>query len=205
MNINYRAIGFAAATLLGFLQLSTSASADVIIDILQVGSDVVATGSGSFDTTDLTVYSVGYNNIAVTGNVGYALLGPGPSGLGGPIESLIGLSGPYSFGSGNYVNASSGSGDLFGVQGAFPALYAPAGYVSGTSLSATDTWSDSTISGIGLTDGTYVYTWGSGNHAGTLTVNVGAVPEPSTWAMMILGFAAVGMVYRRRISLPAVA
>jgi hypothetical protein len=28
---------------------------------------------------------------------------------------------------------------------------------------------------------------------------VGAVPEPSTWAMMILGFAGIGfMVYRRK-------
>ena len=31
------------------------------------------------------------------------------------------------------------------------------------------------------------------------TASVGAVPEPSTWAMMILGFAGVGfMAYRRR-------
>jgi PEP-CTERM motif-containing protein len=31
------------------------------------------------------------------------------------------------------------------------------------------------------------------------TTNVGAVPEPSTWAMMILGFAGVGFAaYRRR-------
>jgi len=31
------------------------------------------------------------------------------------------------------------------------------------------------------------------------TVGVGAVPEPTTWAMMILGFASVGfMAYRRR-------
>ena len=30
-------------------------------------------------------------------------------------------------------------------------------------------------------------------------IGVGAVPEPSTWAMMILGFAGVGfMAYRRR-------
>jgi hypothetical protein len=28
---------------------------------------------------------------------------------------------------------------------------------------------------------------------------IGAVPEPSTWAMMILGFAGIGfMAYRRR-------
>ncbi|MFC3595135.1 PEPxxWA-CTERM sorting domain-containing protein [Novosphingobium piscinae] len=28
--------------------------------------------------------------------------------------------------------------------------------------------------------------------------NTGAVPEPSTWAMMLLGFAAVGMAMRKR-------
>jgi hypothetical protein len=32
-----------------------------------------------------------------------------------------------------------------------------------------------------------------------ITFNIAAVPEPSTWAMMILGFAGVGfMAYRRR-------
>ncbi|MEH2492918.1 hypothetical protein V1280_008857 [Bradyrhizobium sp. AZCC 2230] len=32
-----------------------------------------------------------------------------------------------------------------------------------------------------------------------IQVNVGAVPEPSTWAMLILGFCGVGfMTYRRR-------
>jgi hypothetical protein len=38
-------------------------------------------------------------------------------------------------------------------------------------------------------------------HAGTTTgdFNVSAVPEPSTWAMMILGFVGVGfMAYRRK-------
>jgi hypothetical protein len=33
----------------------------------------------------------------------------------------------------------------------------------------------------------------------TLNATVGSVPEPSTWAMMILGFAGIGiMAYRRR-------
>lgn len=36
----------------------------------------------------------------------------------------------------------------------------------------------------------------------TLTVNA-AVPEPSTWAMMILGFAGVGLIAYRRKSKPA--
>jgi hypothetical protein len=35
-----------------------------------------------------------------------------------------------------------------------------------------------------------------------LTISVAAVPEPSTWAMMILGFATVGFIaYRRKRSL----
>ena len=50
-------------------------------------------------------------------------------------------------------------------------------------------------------DGTYVY-----NDTGTANFEippsqVGAVPEPSTWAMMILGFAGIGfMAYRRKSS-----
>jgi hypothetical protein len=36
---------------------------------------------------------------------------------------------------------------------------------------------------------------------GEIRGNISPVPEPSTWAMMILGFAAVGfMAYRRRNS-----
>jgi hypothetical protein len=35
-----------------------------------------------------------------------------------------------------------------------------------------------------------------------LSFGVSAVPEPSTWAMMILGFAGVGfMAYRRKIKM----
>jgi hypothetical protein len=37
------------------------------------------------------------------------------------------------------------------------------------------------------------------NSNGTITATVAAVPEPSTWAMMVLGFAGVGFIaYRRR-------
>jgi hypothetical protein len=46
-----------------------------------------------------------------------------------------------------------------------------------------------TLASLGLTPGTYVYTWGTGVDADSLTVNVEAVPEPAIWAMMLLGFA----------------
>jgi hypothetical protein len=47
------------------------------------------------------------------------------------------------------------------------------------------------------------YMFTDANWAG-IAVAVSAVPEPSTWAMMILGFAGVGfMAYRRRNKSPA--
>jgi hypothetical protein len=40
------------------------------------------------------------------------------------------------------------------------------------------------------------------DNSGSLTVNVSSVPEPATWAMMILGFFGVGfMAYRRKTRL----
>jgi hypothetical protein len=52
------------------------------------------------------------------------------------------------------------------------------------------------------TDGSVeaVYTVGNNMGFDTQSGNVTAVPEPSTWAMMILGFAGVGFVaYRRKL------
>lgn len=46
-------------------------------------------------------------------------------------------------------------------------------------------------------------TWGEqgGSYAGTLNFSPGAVPEPATWGLMILGFGAVGGALRRRKSI----
>ncbi|NJC05352.1 hypothetical protein GGQ97_001145 [Sphingomonas kaistensis] len=44
-----------------------------------------------------------------------------------------------------------------------------------------------------------------GGSVGTVQTPIGAVPEPSTWAMMLLGFGAIGASMRRRRSVNAVA
>ena len=45
----------------------------------------------------------------------------------------------------------------------------------------------------GVSDGNF------SDNAGSYTITISAVPEPSTWAMMILGFAGIGfMTFRRR-------
>ena len=43
---------------------------------------------------------------------------------------------------------------------------------------------------------------GDGQFTGSMTA-ITAVPEPSTWAMMILGFAGLGFMAYRRKSKPA--
>jgi hypothetical protein len=62
--------------------------------------------------------------------------------------------------------------------------------------------------GIGWTGSNYGIIDSNSNSGGTccgtdVTFNVSAVPEPSTWAMMILGFAGVGFMAYRRKSKPA--
>lgn len=48
---------------------------------------------------------------------------------------------------------------------------------------------------------------GDGAYSGTLAFSVSAIPEPASWAMMLLGFGAAGYALRRRRSefLPQIA
>jgi PEP-CTERM motif-containing protein len=79
----------------------------------------------------------------------------------------------------------------------------PVGYISGASLAGTSTYLNASFASLGLTPGEYTWTWGSGDHADSFTLDVGGVipptvPEPSTWAMMLLGFAGLGYAAVRR-------
>jgi hypothetical protein len=46
---------------------------------------------------------------------------------------------------------------------------------------------------------------GNGSYGGNLTFTPTAVPEPATWAMMLLGFAGIGWQLRRKRSNAALA
>jgi PEP-CTERM motif len=75
----------------------------------------------------------------------------------------------------------------------------PTGYVSDSPLSDTATYAGETFSSLGVTPGVYESTWGTGtNQNFTLDVVAGAVPEPSTWAMMGLGFGLLGLLGYRK-------
>jgi hypothetical protein len=148
--------------------------AAVTVTVVEQGGNVVATGNGTINTAGLTGGSTNGAGPLVGGAASVLLLGP----TGGSVaKQWFGANGPASFGTGNSVQASSGSGDFLGVAGS-TSIGLPANYPSGTNLSVTDTWGNATFSSLGLTPGTYVWTWGTGGTADSFTVKIIATPPP---------------------------
>jgi hypothetical protein len=167
----------------------------------------VATGSGSIDLTGLTFFGSESGPAGLYPGDAVARMG---STLGTDYSAYTGATGPSSFGSGRLTLASSGSGDTFGVEGSGGSagifIDVPQNYVSNTALSATDDYDNQTLASLGLTPGTYVYTWGPTTAPdGSLTVQIispaAVVPEPSTAILAVFGgatFLAYGWSRRRR-------
>ena len=176
--------------------LSVQPAQAYMVTLKQVGSDVVATGSGPINLTGLnfvisTVLSAQINSTV-------AAIGTGPAfPVAGDLYN--GLSGPTSFGSGLTTVPSSGSGDTVGIGGKVGRLVVPGGYVSGTALSDTSTYDNATFKSLGLTPGTYVWTWGTGlpNQNFTLVIGRGTVPDAGS-TVSLLGFALLGLAALRR-------
>jgi hypothetical protein len=176
---------------------SVSAQEKFVVNFEQDGRDVVATGSGTLDLTDLKLTTIGRTYTpTVQPDVGIFISGQ----EGGVLEELFtGVSSRVRFGTGHFGQPTTSSGDRVGVDPTFSTLIVPIDYASGSALSNQSTYFNATFDTLGLAPGTYRYDWGSGDHADAFTINIGSVsgsvPEPSTWAMMALGFA--GLVYAR--------
>lgn len=173
--------------------LLTGASANclsaIIVTATETGGDVVFSGGGSADLTGLS-YST-------TTNVTSGAIPDGPvfyMNAGSNVDVFTGLSGPSDFGTNNILAASSSSGDVFGLSSSTSILL-PDNYVSGAILSAAMTFNGQTFASMGLTPGTYVWSWGAGgagNDSLTLQIGDADVPEPAMIALMGLGLAGIG-------------
>lgn len=172
------------------------AEGSVILNITQSGSNVVASGSGTINLAALILVGSGASTFTQL-EPNTATIVVGPDGLI-HFDDYHSISGPSSFGSGGFVGPSSGSGDFFGIAGPF--LFVPQGYISGAALSGTDTFNSATLSSLGLTTGTYVWTWGSGATADSFTVNVGVaqIPEPGSLSLLAAGFLVAGFLSARK-------
>jgi len=181
---------FLAASLAGAAMACVQpANASAIFTIEQVGGNVVATGDGSFDLTDLTLDGP-FNVSAVVLPADSTLL----VGAGSAYDIYTTISGPSAFGSGLASFASSASGDYMAFDGDPGQLAVPVGYVPGTEISGSAIWDSTTLLALGITPGIYTYTWGTGPDADSLTLYAGeqppAVPEPSTITLLGAGLLA---------------
>jgi hypothetical protein len=163
-----------------------------VVDLTQVGSNVVAKGGGPIDLTGLTFNAQGGAIPQIAPSKGLILTGSKVFGVDSDV--YMGFTGPASFGNGDTTLASSGSGGIVGLFASLGVLWVPLGYVSDKALSDTAIYDNQTFTSLGVTPGTYKWTWGDGANQ-NLTLVIGTVvPEPSTWAMMLIGFAGLGFM-----------
>ena len=186
---------FAAWVGLGLGCSAGQAEAAAVYTFTQVGSNVIGTGSGSINLGALTYQSTSAGGASFSPASDYILGGPSSGGA----EDSYGvqfLSAPFNFGhSSNIFTPQSGSGDYLGVYaGGSGRVFVTHGYVSGALLADTDIYNNSSFASLGLTLGSYIFSWGAGSTADTFTIQVGPpaapVPEPATLLLLVGGVAA---------------
>jgi len=127
--------------------------------------------------TGLTFLSSGTAvSSVIHANDGFVSLGAVPAG----IDIYTGVTGPATFGNGGEFDTNLGSGDFVGIGGLgqFPGIVVPHSYTGGP-LSGSATWNNATFASLGVTPGTYVWTWGTGLPDQNVTLIIGrALPTP---------------------------
>lgn len=201
--MNKLRLSLSLVTAVAGLSTASPVLAAYTITFQQVGSDVVSTGTGSLNLASLTLIlsSVANNYLGFEWpNNPSAIVGTGSYS----VYYFNSVSGPSNFGTGgNAAGSLPSSGGLFGITPGGSDLFVPQSYVNGSDSGiSTSTYSNTTLASLGITPGAYVYSFGSGETSDTFTIQagggVGPVPEPATWAMMLVGFAGVGVTVRRR-------
>lgn len=193
-NLDSKSI-FRLALLAGVFLLAPKADASVVMTVTQVGADVFASGSGTLDITNLTNPNNGSAAPFIKGDTGVLIIGLLPNNQFANWQGSV--TGPTSFGTFGSFNADSTTGDHFGIRYQFQQVVTPVGYVSGNPLSATATWNNKTLASLGLVEGTYVWTWGTGIHADSFTLTIGT-PEPGSLLLLSTGAGLLVVLRLRR-------
>jgi hypothetical protein len=154
------------------------------LQFYESGSDVILSFAGQLDLTGLEyVQEFTVNGGGVNAQEG--VFGIGPSGVFNvSIYTGSTFTYPLNFGpgGGGPSGPPTGTGDYFGVfNGILPEqmIVVPTGYVSGDYIEGTTTLSGATISSLGMTEGTYNYSWGDGAGQSFDLVIGGVSPEPT--------------------------
>ena len=166
------------------------------VTLNQVGANVVAIGNGPIDLAGLTLEFENGSGSQIDASIGVIIMDPSAN----LFDVYSGFTGPASFGSGGLFTPNAASGDDVGIAVFQGLLGVPGGYVSNTALSDSMTFNNESLASMGLTPGTYVWTWGDGgaNERFTLIIGRGqGVPDGGT-TISLLGCALLGLAALRR-------
>ncbi len=202
-----RAIGLLACAALGTIHTwPTRCDADLTLTFTQNGSEVDESGSGTINTSALTNLTTGFSSPGMVPSSAFTIVGSSSSPS--PINGWGGISGPASIGPGGFIVASSGTGQAFGIRFLRLSNHSKQHPVANElclglfPFRARRHFRASPLSTLGLTPGTYTYTWGAGVTADSLTVQINPVttvsPEPPTWIMAVAGAGIAGVARWRR-------
>lgn len=171
-----------------------------VVKLVQQGTNVVSTGSGAIDLTGLTFeYATLTGGASLWPSSGFVMTGPQSSVA---LDTYTGFTGPASFGSGNVVGPNANTGDTVGIIGSSSYygvvnLWVPSGYVSGNALLGTSTYFNASFASLGVTPGTFVWTWGTGADQ-SFTLDIVNAPEPAALGMFGFGVLLIGAFVGRR-------
>lgn len=171
--------------------LSVPSQAVYTIQLVEVGGDVVATGSGSLNMTAVDIKTQALHSAFIIPSASWLIVG---QTVGTQVDYYLmqNFVAPLSIGTNsNLLYATGGSGGNVGVS--LSGVTVPKDYVSGTPLPATtSTWAGASLASLGITPGTYTWSWGSGADADSVVLYAGA-PEPPQAVPTLGEYAVLGL------------